>query len=145
MRSRVCRSSVFLILAVLIIFNILFLVSQLSRDTVLIGTPSTPTQATVCHCPTHQGKNVRITQLSHSNSSTVPLIRVHNTFTPSLSDGVAKNPLLTPTRGHTLAVVVPFRDRHEEMMEFVPHIHSFLNRQNVSHRIWIVNQVDSHR
>lgn len=46
---------------------------------------------------------------------------------------------------HRLAVVVPFRNRYEEMMEFVPHMHKFLIRQNVSHDIWIINQVDSHR
>ena len=46
---------------------------------------------------------------------------------------------------HNLAVVVPFRNRYEEMMEFVPHIHNFLLRQNVNHHIWIINQVDTHR
>ena len=46
---------------------------------------------------------------------------------------------------HNLSVIVPFRDRYDEMMEFVPHIHSFLQRQEVSHQIWIINQVDEHR
>lgn len=46
---------------------------------------------------------------------------------------------------HKLAVIVPFRNRYEEMMEFVPHIHSFLERQNVKHQIWIINQADTHR
>ena len=46
---------------------------------------------------------------------------------------------------HKLAIVVPFRDRYEEMMKFVPHMHSFLTKQNVSHHIWIISQVDSHR
>ena len=46
---------------------------------------------------------------------------------------------------HRLAVLVPFRDRHEELQEFVPHIHLFLTRQNVHHEIWIINQADTHR
>ena len=51
----------------------------------------------------------------------------------------------TKTPEHRLAVLVPFRDRHEELQEFVPHIHQFLTRQNVHHDIWIINQADSHR
>ena len=54
-------------------------------------------------------------------------------------------PALTAFPEHKLAVIVPFRNRFEEMMEFVPHMHSFLSRQNVSHEIWIINQADSHR
>ena len=46
---------------------------------------------------------------------------------------------------HRLAVIVPFRNRHEEMYEFVPHIHQFLSRQSVRHEIWVVNQEDTHR
>ena len=46
---------------------------------------------------------------------------------------------------HQLAVIVPFRNRYEEMMEFVPHIHGFLERQDVKHKIWIINQADTHR
>ncbi len=46
---------------------------------------------------------------------------------------------------HQLAVVVPFRDRFEELLEFAPHIHSFLDRQRIRHQIWVVNQADRHR
>ncbi len=46
---------------------------------------------------------------------------------------------------HQLAVVVPFRDRYEEMLQFVPHIHKFLERQNVQHKIFVINQADKHR
>lgn len=46
---------------------------------------------------------------------------------------------------HQLAVVVPFRNRLEEMLEFVPHIHQFLNRQRTRHQIWVINQADNHR
>ncbi|XP_076811644.1 beta-1,4-galactosyltransferase 7-like [Clavelina lepadiformis] len=46
---------------------------------------------------------------------------------------------------HTLAVIVPFRDRFEELMEFAPWIHTFLNNQKIPHKIVVVNQIDSHR
>lgn len=49
------------------------------------------------------------------------------------------------TASHRLAVLVPFRNRFEEMLEFVPHIHQFLNRQSVEHEVWIMNQADTHR
>ncbi len=65
--------------------------------------------------------------------------------TPSTHTPSAVTISVNPQLGHKLAVVVPFRDRFEEMLEFVPHIHAFLNRQNVTHEIWIINQVDKHR
>ena len=42
---------------------------------------------------------------------------------------------------HKLAVLVPYRDRFEELLIFAPHIHAFLNKQKVSHHIYILNQV----
>ncbi|CAG2059357.1 unnamed protein product [Timema podura] len=44
--------------------------------------------------------------------------------------------------GHKLAVLVPFRDRFEELMVFAPHIHNFLNGQNINHNIYVLNQVN---
>ena len=46
---------------------------------------------------------------------------------------------------HHLAVIVPFRDRFEELQEFVPHMHKYLTRKGISHKIYIVNQADKHR
>jgi len=46
---------------------------------------------------------------------------------------------------HTLAVIIPFRDRFEELQEFAPHIHQFLNQQRIPHNIYVVNQVDNYR
>lgn len=60
-------------------------------------------------------------------------------------DEIGKGDGETGESSHLLAVVVPFRNRYEEMQEFVPHIHRFLNRQNVRHEIWIINQEDTHR
>ncbi|CAG7820175.1 unnamed protein product [Allacma fusca] len=44
-----------------------------------------------------------------------------------------------------LAVIVPFRNRFEELQTFAPYIHGFLNRQHIPHLIFIVNQVDKYR
>ena len=46
---------------------------------------------------------------------------------------------------HRLAVVVPFRDRLEELLEFVPYMHAFLDAQHVRHKFFIVNQMDNLR
>lgn len=46
---------------------------------------------------------------------------------------------------HQLGVVVPYRDRFEELLEFVPHMHNYLNDKKIRHKIFIVNQVDKHR
>ena len=47
--------------------------------------------------------------------------------------------------GHKLCLLVPFRDRFEELLEFAPYIHKFLSQQNVEHKIYVMNQVDGYR
>lgn len=46
---------------------------------------------------------------------------------------------------HRLAVLVPFRNRFEELLVFAPYIHKFLNAQGVDHQIFVLNQVDQYR
>lgn len=46
---------------------------------------------------------------------------------------------------HRLAIVVPFRERTNELIRLVPHLHSFLNRQSICHQFFIINQVDKYR
>ncbi|MFH4977195.1 hypothetical protein AB6A40_003904 [Gnathostoma spinigerum] len=46
---------------------------------------------------------------------------------------------------HLLCVLVPYRNREFELRKFLPHMHEFLLRQNVTHRIIILNQTDSYR
>ncbi|XP_055971450.1 beta-1,4-galactosyltransferase 7 [Sorex fumeus] len=46
---------------------------------------------------------------------------------------------------HRLAVLVPFRERFEELQVFVPHLHRFLSRKKVPHHIYVLNQVDHFR
>ena len=68
---------------------------------------------------------------------------IRTTERPSI---VSPNKTLEEDWGpHTLAVVVPFRDRYEEVLEFAPHMHRFLNRQKVRHEFWVINQEDAHR
>jgi xylosylprotein 4-beta-galactosyltransferase len=45
---------------------------------------------------------------------------------------------------HRLAILVPFRDRFEELLLFVPHMQKFLEKQNIDHHIFILNQVECH-
>lgn len=44
-----------------------------------------------------------------------------------------------------LAVLVPFRDRFDELLRFAPHIHAFLEQQHIPHHIFVLNQIDRHR
>ena len=46
---------------------------------------------------------------------------------------------------HKLAIVVPFRERFEELLQFVPFMHTFLNKKKIRHKIMIINQVDHYR
>lgn len=44
-----------------------------------------------------------------------------------------------------LAVLVPFRDRFDELLKFAPHLTDFLKRQEIPHHIFILNQADRFR
>lgn len=46
---------------------------------------------------------------------------------------------------HRLAIIVPFRNRFEELQEFVPYMKNFLRNQSIVNDIYIVNQVDDFR
>ncbi|XP_005090485.2 beta-1,4-galactosyltransferase 7 [Aplysia californica] len=46
---------------------------------------------------------------------------------------------------HKLCILVPFRDRFEELLEFAPFLGKFLERQKVNHKIVIINQLDKYR
>ncbi|XP_012281666.1 beta-1,4-galactosyltransferase 7 isoform X2 [Orussus abietinus] len=46
---------------------------------------------------------------------------------------------------HRLAIIVPFRDRFEELLLFAPHMQKFLDKQQVDYHIFIVNQIDRFR
>ncbi|KAH7641305.1 hypothetical protein HUG17_4349 [Dermatophagoides farinae] len=44
-----------------------------------------------------------------------------------------------------LAILIPFRERFNQLLQFIPHINSFLNRQNISHEFFVINQIDNYR
>lgn len=46
---------------------------------------------------------------------------------------------------HKMLVIVPFRDRFEELLEFAPYLHDYLVKKQVRHEIVVVNQVDDFR
>lgn len=46
---------------------------------------------------------------------------------------------------HKLAIVIPFRDRFDELLTFVPHISKFLNLKSINYKIYILNQIDDYR
>uniref|UniRef100_F1KZB4 Beta-1,4-N-acetylgalactosaminyltransferase n=1 Tax=Ascaris suum TaxID=6253 RepID=F1KZB4_ASCSU len=54
-------------------------------------------------------------------------------------------PFTTVTPQHILCVLVPYRDRAAELQTFAPYIDAFLERQQVEHKIIILNQTDELR
>ncbi|CAB3401348.1 unnamed protein product [Caenorhabditis bovis] len=55
------------------------------------------------------------------------------------------DPYIPQKIGHKLCLIVPYRDRYEELSEFAPHMEKFLSAQNISHQILVINQTDSYR
>ncbi|XP_065093848.1 beta-1,4-galactosyltransferase 7-like [Ochlerotatus camptorhynchus] len=52
---------------------------------------------------------------------------------------------LHPSDKQKLAILVPFRDRFDELLRFAPHMSAFLNRQLVPFHIFVLNQNDRYR
>ncbi|KAJ8316960.1 hypothetical protein KUTeg_004864 [Tegillarca granosa] len=46
---------------------------------------------------------------------------------------------------HKMAVVVPFRDRIEALVEFAPFMHNYLNKRKIRHAFYVINQGDNFR
>uniref|UniRef100_A0A3B1IG71 Beta-1,4-galactosyltransferase n=1 Tax=Astyanax mexicanus TaxID=7994 RepID=A0A3B1IG71_ASTMX len=46
---------------------------------------------------------------------------------------------------HKMAVIIPFRERFEELLVFVPYMHTFLTKKKIRHKFLIINQVDHFR
>lgn len=44
-----------------------------------------------------------------------------------------------------MAILVPFRDRFDELLQFAPHMTSFLERQGIPFHIFVLNQIDRYR
>ena len=102
-----------------------------------------------CNCDCSEALSRRAAELKvfyeHETEKKIETLQRHVAISPNthtVAPGVGEN---TEQPHHRLAVLVPFRNRHEELQEFVPHIHQFLTRQNVHHDIWVINQAGSHR
>lgn len=46
---------------------------------------------------------------------------------------------------HRLALLVPFRERFDELLLFVPFMHQYLRKKKIRHQILVLNQVDRYR
>ena len=70
-----------------------------------------------------------------------------NTCRFSRPHGSLANVIASPPSDneHFLCILIPFRDRFEELNEFVPTISEFLNHQSIAHAIFVINQVDTLR
>ena len=44
-------------------------------------------------------------------------------------------------KGHLMCILIPFRNRLEELTEFVPRITQFLDHQSIKNKIVVINQV----
>lgn len=64
---------------------------------------------------------------------------------PCVADGRASAADDRSWGPHKLALLVPFRERFEELLVFVPFMHNFLNKKRIRHKILIINQVDHYR
>ena len=130
-----------------LVFNVLVLWFQVPLQ------PANP--CLVCECATktttdrEQAKLVAIAQqqvlVNLPSDSYVPYDTLNSTNATDGPAVAAPSDMGEDWGRHTLAVVVPFRDRHEELFEFAPHMHSFLNRQQVRHEFWVIDQADTHR
>lgn len=61
------------------------------------------------------------------------------------SDILSTGSMSHPEDPHKMAILIPFRDRFEELLEFAPYINSFLNKQKRNHHIFVINQIDNLR
>lgn len=150
MRKRMALCRVFVIL---LLGGVIFLITNI----ILLWNQTPSQECPKCDCLENSSNKERsMSQSPSSESSPGPVLA--RILPEATSQGGNRHDnlirLLNKTRSkqqqdksedHQLAVVVPFRNRYEEMFEFVPHIHSFLERQNVKHKIWIINQADTHR
>ena len=65
----------------------------------------------------------------------------------SESDGTFQHPEIMKEgqqqNGHLMCILIPFRNRLEELTEFVPRITQFLGHQNIKNKIVVINQVSN--
>ena len=135
MRMSLCRVLVLLIGIFYIIMNVIMLWSNNLQQPCDCSNLKS-------RCTSQELKPVDLTSASLvENATTLSLNHVTNTE----NHVTVRNQSDNEWGPHRLAVVVPLRGRWEELIQFVPYIHQFLNRQKVSHEIWVIIQIDKHR
>ena len=72
-------------------------------------------------------------------------IETHKSIHNDVANRKYYDNLLVSSGKKRLALIIPFRDRFDELLEFVPHMSKFLNQQQVPHHIFVINQVDRFR
>ena len=90
-------------------------------------------------------ENATTLSLNHVTNTVNHVTNTVNHVTNTVNHVTVRNQSDHEWGPHRLAVVVPLRGRWEELIQFVPHIHQFLNRQKVSHEISVIIQIDKHR
>ena len=98
-----------------------------------------------CNCKNEIRHETTVNENTETTAATTVSESVKTTTTTSTSSVLATTANNEDWGTHQLAVLVPFRDRYEELLQFAPHIHKFLNRQRIRHQIWVINQQDEYR
>lgn len=70
-----------------------------------------------------------------------PLETIENYLRPFLHKGGAFDPPDCQSIDH-VAIIIPFRDRYEHLSIFLRNMHPFLMNQNISYRIFVVEQTN---
>ncbi|GBP89328.1 Beta-1,4-galactosyltransferase 7 [Eumeta japonica] len=83
-----------------------------------------------------------------------PAFNFNSTTSPSSDLNEARESDILPKKGRhlkssaskeRLAIIVPFRDRFEELLQFLPHMTKFLEKQKIPFHVFVVQQADSYR
>ena len=85
--------------------------------------------------------------VSSNGSFDLQTLEVKFDFSPSDFD-VGNLMKFANTRNYTkkkMAVIVPYRNALEDLVQFVPHMTKFLNKQQIPFHIFYINQMDLYR
>lgn len=120
-------------------FVVLLLLTSLALNFLWICLTPWPSEsnASVRDCPCLDNEDYDGTNRKDKKQSVLGSESLHNSLPASHSSAQANK--------HKLAVIVPFRDRFDELSRFVPHISRFLDRQGINYVIYIINQADEYR
>ena len=60
-----------------------------------------------------------------------------------VSNGGQWSPTVCKSQHH-VAIIIPYRDRKSHLKILLRHLHGFLQKQQLSYRIFVVEQVEKH-